>query len=257
MMGLMDAAPLPPDLVAKLKTVRSVAAISGAGISADSGLPTYRGKGGVYDDPVAGDALMADLAASTLVREPDRTWRAIGALMRLAGEAAPNAGHRALAVIEEKAERFVLLTQNIDGLHRRAGSRNVIEIHGSGQMARCTACGTRCAIDAASSLERTPRCACGAMLRPDVVLFEERLDPADLERLDREFYQQVPDLVVIIGTSALFNYIVDPVLFAMDERKITVEINVERTIVSDHVSFFLQGTASEFLPAIAASLGTG
>ena len=115
---------LPEKLRLALEKVRSVGAITGAGVSAESGIPTYRGKGGIYDDPSEGDRTVEALSGRTMAADPDRTWRTIGELISKSSRARPTAAHRALVDIEEKVERFVLLTQNVDGLHQLAGSRN-------------------------------------------------------------------------------------------------------------------------------------
>ena len=122
---------LPQDVVSALADVRSAGVITGAGVSVESGIQPYRGEGGLYDDPDEGDRTVEALTGSTLQRDPDRTWRAIVKLARQAKDARPNPGHEALVRMEESLDRFVLLTQNVDGLHQLAGSRNVIAIHGN------------------------------------------------------------------------------------------------------------------------------
>ena len=233
--------------------MRSVGAITGAGVSAESGIPTYRGRGGLYDDPAEGERTVQALTGSTLLRDPDRTWRAVAGLARLSTGARPNAGHEAVVSMERRAERFVLLTQNVDGLHQAAGSRNVIDIHGHVLDTLCMDCGARGALDREilPALEAAPVCpSCGGTLRPDVVLFDEMLPVDKLERIRKEFYDTVPDLVVAAGTTALFPYIAEPVVFARRAGKLTVEVNPEPTILSDTVDFSLRGPASEYLPEL-------
>ncbi len=165
---------LPSELLRALSEVRSVGAITGAGISAESGIPTYRGQGGVYDDPDEGDRLIESLTGGALLANPDQTWLAISALVKQAQGATPNEGHRALVAIEEAVDRFVLVTQNVDGLHQQAGSREVIDIHGSVTDTRCMTCGISGTIDNLHEIECAPKCdRCGGTLRPDVVLFGE------------------------------------------------------------------------------------
>jgi len=134
---------MPEKLIEALAHAKHVGVITGAGISAESGIPTYRGIGGVYDDPAQGEDIIDALSGPTLARDPDRTWRAVGELARHATGARPNAGHAALVEIEKHVERFVLLTQNVDGLHQAAGSRNVIAVHGSIRATRCMECGKK------------------------------------------------------------------------------------------------------------------
>lgn len=249
----MPASALPPDLAIALGGVRSVGAITGAGISAESGIPTYRGAGGIYDDPVAGERTVEALTGTTLQRDPDRTWRAVAALARHAVGAVPNAGHEALVRIERAVERFVLLTQNVDGLHRQAGSRNVIDIHGDVLATRCLRCAARGRLERGevAHLEGAPVCPCGGRLRPDAVLFGELLPEAKVRRLQEAFYDRVPDLVLVVGTSAMFPYVSDPVRFAARAGRLTVEVNPEPTEVTPYVRFALRGAAGSILPRIA------
>lgn len=260
---------LPAALAQALRGVRSVGVITGAGISAESGIPTYRGKGGIYDDPDEGDRTIEALSAHTLADDPDRTWRALFQIAGAAANARPNAGHVAITEIERKAGRFVLLTQNVDGLHRLAGTRNVIDIHGDAFAVVCMACNRRNrfadprvadatgGLDMAASVRAgvAPRCPCGGVLRPDVVLFGEMLPEEKLRRLYAELLDNPPDLVITAGTSAMFPYIVQPVLVAASAGRLTVEVNPELTEISDFVAFHIRANAGQALPAIAAAIG--
>lgn len=244
---------LPEELTRRLGRVRSAGAITGAGISAESGIQTYRGKGGIYDDPEDGERTVEALSGHTLLSDPDRTWRAVGKLARQAVGARPNAAHDALVTLENKLERFVLLTQNVDGLHQMAGSRNVIDIHGSIHEAACMSCDRilRIAPDDLAAIEVTPRCdRCQGRLRPNAVLFGELLPTEKIQRIHAEFQHHRPDLVLVAGTSAMFPYISQPVEIARDAGKLTVEINPEPTLLSDRVDFTLRGKAGDYLPLI-------
>jgi NAD-dependent deacetylase len=249
---------LPQPLLEGLASVRSVGAITGAGVSSESGIPTYRGKGGLYDDPDEGDRTVEALSGPTLLDDPDRTWRTVAELARRAGAAEPNDAHRALARIEERVERFVLLTQNVDGLHQLAGSRNVIDIHGNVFATRCMACGVGGRLDPSSLelLDESPRCGrCGGILRPDAVLFGEMLPGDKIARIRSELIDDPPDMVIVAGTSALFPYITDPVVVAIRAGKLTVEVNPEPTLLTGEVDFALAGPAGSYLPAIARAIG--
>jgi NAD-dependent deacetylase len=242
---------LPEGLRRRLVRVRSVGAITGAGVSSESGIRTYRGRGGIYDDPKEGDRTVEALSGHTLLADPDRTWRAVARLARQSLAARPNAAHRALVAIERSVERFVLLTQNVDGLHQLAGSRNVIDIHGDVRRAVCLACGVPRRFDppVLSELDAAPRCErCGGLLRPDAVLFGETLPPDKLQRIYDEFHFGLPDLVLVVGTTALFPYISQPVEAARSAGKLTVEINPEPTGLSDRMDFSLRGKAGDWLP---------
>jgi NAD-dependent deacetylase len=252
-----DANEIPTALVDRLRKVRSVGVITGAGVSAESGIPTYRGQGGIYDDPEEGDRTVEALSGPTLLADPDRTWRAVAKLARASAGAQPNAGHHAIAAIERKVERFVLLTQNVDGLHYQAGSRNVIDIHGDVFATRCTGCDTRGRLERESlpGLDAAPRCGqCGGVLRPDAVLFEEMLPQRKLERIHLEFRVNTPDLVIAAGTTAVFPYISAPVHLAQQAGKLTVEVNPEPTVLSSVVDHALRGPAGVYLPLIEEAL---
>ncbi len=249
---------LPPTLVDALSNVRSVGVITGAGVSAESGIATYRGKGGVYDDPEEGDRTIEALTASTLKSDPDRTWRAIAKVARESAGAEPNAGHLAIASIERRVERFVLLTQNVDGLHQTAGSRNIIDIHGTVAETTCMTCGREAAFDAReelAKLDAAPRCTCGGIRRPNAVLFGEVLSEKKVRQMHDELVADPPDLVLLAGTSALFPYIAQPVFSAKTAGKLTVEVNPETTHLSDVVDYWLEGKAGALIPEIAACLG--
>lgn len=254
----MSEVSLPPQLVVALAGVRSAGAITGAGISAESGIPTYRGVGGIYDDPDEGNRTVEALSGPTLVRDPDRTWRAVAALARHTLNAQPNAAHRAMVRMEQVLDRFVVLTQNVDGLHRQAGSRNVIDIHGDVLATRCMSCDVRTRLTRSelAELDATPPCPdCKGQLRPDAVLFEEMLDPRKVLQLQEAFYREPPDLVLVVGTSAMFPYIAEPVYAAAQSGRLTIEVNPEPTPLSDVVGVSLRGAAGLYVPLIAAALG--
>lgn len=255
---------LPAELATRLRAARSIGVITGAGISAESGIPTYRGKGGIYDDPEQGDRTIEALSAPTLRTDPDRAWQAIAKIAGAASGAQPNAAHHALVEIERKVERFVLLTQNVDGFHAAAGTRNLIDIHGDTFKLLCMKCGRRGDLSREPDIEpciqtivatgKAPRCECGGTIRPDVVFFGEMLPEAKVQRLHDEFYHRVPDVVISVGTSNMFPYIVQPVLIAAQQGRLTVEINPEETEISGYVAYHLKAKAGEALTAIAAAL---
>jgi len=252
-----DDLTLPIELVERLHEVRSVGVITGAGVSAESGIPTYRGTGGIYDDPDEGDRTVEALTGSTLRSDPDRTWRAVAQLARASAGAQPNSGHHAIVDIERIVEHFVLLTQNVDGLHQLAGSRNVIDIHGNVFSTRCMSCENTGMLEreVLPTLENAPRCnSCGGIMRPDAVLFEEMLPPDKVRRMDEEFRLHVPDLVIAAGTSAWFPYITQPIVVARDDGKLTVEVNLDPTVLSGIVAYPLYGPAGRILPLIRDAL---
>jgi NAD-dependent deacetylase len=243
-----------PELRKRLATVRSLGVVTGAGISAESGIATYRGAGGLYDDPEEGDRTIAALTGSTLRADPDRTWRAVAKIARQSRGAAPNAAHRALAELEQRL-RVVVLTQNVDGLHQLAGSRNVIDIHGTVFDVLCMTCDRPDRLGDLTELDAAPRCACGGVQRPNVVLFGEILPEDKLRRLFAELALDPPDAVFAIGTTASFPYVVEPVLAARRAGRLTVEINPEPTELSPLVDFSLRAKAGTAVPALCAAIG--
>jgi NAD-dependent deacetylase len=211
----------------------------------------------VYADPARGDEIIESLSGFTLERDPDRTWRAIAELAAHARGAVPNAGHLAIAAMEDRVAQFVLLTQNVDDLHLAAGSRNVIRVHGSIHDARCLACAAHSSMtrEVLAALESAPCCdSCGGTLRPGAVLFGEMLPADAVRRMEVEFSLRPPDAVLVVGTSALFPYIVGPVVEAARDRRLTIEVNPEETSLSPVVEFHLQGRAGDYLPLIADAL---
>jgi len=175
--------------------------LTGAGISAESGLATFRGAGGLWDGhPVEQVASPEGFAA-----DPELVWRFYSLRRRDAAAAEPNAAHLALATLEDRlGDRFLLATQNVDGLHARAGSRRVVEVHGSLWQTRCSRCMRPPFADAAFPVEPPlPRCRCGALLRPDIVWFGEMLRAADSERVDRFMRggAGAPFVFLAVGTS--------------------------------------------------------
>ena len=241
------------DSVSKAFTrARSVLFITGAGISADSGLPTYRGIGGLYEDAGTEDGLPIEQALSgEMLRErPDVCWKYIHQIERACRGASWNRGHEVLAMLEERYDRALVLTQNVDGLHRRAGSKNVIEIHGDIHKLSCTRCSFRETVKDYAGLSFPPHCPeCSAVLRPEVVLFGEMLPRDAVATLQRELERGF-DLVVSIGTTSVFPYIAAPVVLARRTGRDTVEINPGTTGVSHVVAHRMQNRAAVVFDAI-------
>jgi NAD-dependent deacetylase len=235
-----------------LRRSRSLLFITGAGISADSGLPTYRGIGGLYNQNQTEEGLPIEeiLSGPMLHRRPELTWKYLGQIERAARAATFNRGHQVIAEMEAHFPRVWTLTQNIDDFHHRAGSRNVLEIHGNLYRLQCMGCGARQTVADYSALTIPPRCgACGGMLRPEVVLFGELLPAETLERLWREC-QAGFDAVFSIGTTSVFPYIAEPVRWAASSGRPTVEINPARSEVSDLVDVKLSAGAAAALDAL-------
>src|SRR4051812_36938354 len=231
---------------------RSALFITGAGISADSGLPTYRGIGGLYEDATTDEGLpIEDALSGEMLRErPEVCWKYIHQIERACRGASWNRAHEVLALLEERYDRAWVLTQNVDGLHRRAGSNNVIEIHGDVYKLACTGCSLRESVQDYAGLAMPPRCReCSAILRPEVVLFGEMLPRTAVATLERELRRGF-DLVVSIGTTSAFPYIAAPVALARRAGRDTVEINPGTTGVSHVVTHRMQNRAAVALDAI-------
>lgn len=180
-----------------------VLVLTGAGISAESGLATFRGADGLWEGyPVEQVASPRGFAAN-----PELVWRFYSMRREAAAKAEPNPAHHALVALEERlGDRFLLATQNVDGLHSRAGSCRVAEVHGTLWRTKCSSCGLPPFDDASFPVEPPlPRCGCGGLLRPDIVWFGEMLDPAVVGRIDR-FMRDAsrsgdPFLFLAVGTS--------------------------------------------------------
>lgn len=237
-----------------IKQAERILLITGAGLSADSGLPTYRGLGGLYNGHTdEGLPIEAALSGSMLQRDPALCWKYLAELGKACLSAQPNAGHRAIAELQRRKPECWLLTQNIDGYHRAAGSpaERLIEIHGELAPLYCQSCG---AVDPqlAEHLSRPlpPKCRqCGGVLRPPVVLFEEMLPERAIGTLYAELRKGFT-VVISIGTSASFPYIVEPVLRTRQAGGFTAEINPTRTDLSAAVDVHLQSRALDVLPEL-------
>jgi NAD-dependent deacetylase len=251
--------PLGPDeasgvrqVVEMLRQSRSILFVTGAGLSADSGLPTYRGIGGLYQNDGTGDGLPIEvLLSGDLIRlRPDLTWKYLLQIEHACRAAAPNRGHEVIAQMEAAFDRVWVLTQNVDGFHRRAGSRNVIDIHGDLSRIRCMRCAYRVEVADYAAFTPPPQCPrCPGLLRPEVVLFGEALPGPQVAAYETEMRRGF-DLVFSVGTTSLFPYIAAPVLNARRRGAPSVEINPGRTDVSDHVTVRLPLTAARALDAI-------
>lgn len=242
-------------VAAALAGARHVLAITGAGLSADSGLPTYRGVAGLYAGGLTEEGIPYEEALSghMLATRPEIAWKHMGRIEAACRGARPNRGHRVLALLQERC-RVTVLTQNVDGLHRAAGSRGVIELHGALDRLRCDACGWRQGSVSWQERELPPPCeCCGAAARPDVVLFGELL-PGPAVRAMESAVSARPDVVLSIGTSSLFPYISAPVWLAARQGACTVEINPTETDVSRAVRHRLRGGAAAVLDALWARI---
>jgi NAD-dependent deacetylase len=233
-----------------------VLVLTGAGISAESGLATFRGAGGLWDGhPVEQVASPGGFAA-----EPDLVWRFYSMRRAAAAAAEPNAAHHALVALEERlGDRFLLVTQNVDGLHARAGSRRLVEVHGTLWRTRCSSCLRPPFSDDAFPVEPPlPRCACGGLLRPDIVWFGEMLGVAETGRIDA-FMRAAgrsddPFVFLAAGTSGSVYPAAAYVATARSHGAVTWLVNLDAAENVGAFDHFVAGPATSTLPRL---LGVG
>jgi len=238
-----------------LRKAKSLLFITGSGVSADSGLPTYRGIGGLYDDKVTDDGIPIEvaLAGEMLRTRPEITWKYLSQIEKNCRGARWNRAHEVLAEMERCFERVWILTQNIDGFHTQAGSKNVIDIHGDLHDIYCPACLWRTRVPDFSGLQIPPRCPhCGRIARPDVVFFGEMLSEKKVHLMMSEL-QKTFDVYFSIGTTSVFPYISQPMAVAAHLGRPTIEINPGSTVISDGVDIQVHLGAAEALEAIWAA----
>jgi NAD-dependent deacetylase len=226
--------------------------ITGAGISAESGLPTYRGQEGLYrtqQETSHGLSIEQALSGTMLRMRPEITWHYLLELEKRIRHATPNRAHRVIAEMDAYFDAVWVVTQNVDGLHQRAGSRHVLDVHGGLHELQCMRCGQRTTAPDYADLPIPPRCDCGGLIRPCVVLFEEELPSDKLARLWLEFALGF-DVIFSIGTSSLFDYIVEPLRMGQARGIPIVEINPEITNASSIVDHRIAGAAGAVLDLI-------
>lgn len=237
----MMAVELPDELVRQLARRPAVAALTGAGISAESGVPTFRdAQQGLWArfDP------MALATPEAFERDPALVWQWYRWRRELLAGTSPNPGHHALAEIEKRLDTFTLITQNVDGLHRAAGSRNLHALHGDVRRTVCSR--ERLPMDEGGGDDHPPRCPrCGAPGRPDVVWFGEAL-PADALQAAFEA-ARTSELFFSIGTSTAVEPAASLPWVALEAGATVVEINPERTALSGHAHYALAGPAGKIL----------
>ena len=239
----------PPELIHSLKKATRVAVLTGAGVSQESGLRTFR-------DAQAGlwaQYKPEDLATPTaFARDPKLVWDWYASRREAIKGARPNAGHYALVEMEKRIPEFTLITQNVDGLHRMAGSKNILELHGNILNVRCSVCGTF-AETWGDGLEFVPRCEkCKGLLRPNVVWFEESLPREQLEAA--VIATRACQVFFSIGTSGVVHPAAALAHAAKTEGSIVIEINADPTPLTPKVDFALHGKSGEILPELVKAV---
>ncbi len=243
-------------VAAALREAASVVVLTGAGVSAESGIPTFRdAMEGLWEkfDPM-------ELATpEAFARRPRVVSRWYDERRLQCASCRPNPGHAALAgmerLIEERGGRFALLTQNVDGLHQAAGSRRVVELHGSIRRWRCLRCGMEREEREGAFNRYPPRCECGGVRRPAVVWFGERLPEEAVEAADTAL--RSCDLFFSVGTSAVVQPAAGFMEIARARGAKTVEINRDPTPATHAVDWAIRGRSGEVLPALLSAMGSG
>ena len=222
-----------------LQNYRRIVFFTGAGLSAESGIPTYRGEGGIW-----GKYDYKQYACQrAFLRNPEKVWDFHDERRIFISKCHPSEGHRIIAAIEREKPGTTVITQNIDGLHSRAGSRNVIELHGSLWRVRCDEEKTVFTNDEIPIKGR--RCSCGRYLRPDIVWFEDPLRETEVMNAINAIMQC--DVFISIGTSGVVYPAAQMPIYAIQRGAVCIEINMERTPLTELYSFHLEGSAGEIL----------
>ncbi len=246
----MAEAPFPTELLQRLRQARRVVALTGAGVSAESGVPTFRdAQTGLWAQYRPEELATPEAFA----RHPGRVWAWYAWRRRLVQQAQPNPAHKALAHLEQRIPDFTLITQNVDGLHQRAGSRRVIELHGNLMRTVCAA--HRHPVTQWDPVPEgeVPRCPqCGSLLRPDVVWFGEALPAEALEAATRAARQA--EVMLVVGTSGLVYPAAALPSLAAAQGAYLVEVNPQETALSALMDAVLRGPAGEILPRLVAAL---
>lgn len=236
-----------PEVKARLSGARAVTVLTGAGISADSGVPTFRGADGLWRSYRAEDLATPEAFA----RDPRLVWEWYNWRRELIATKRPNPAHQALVELEQRVERFWLITQNVDGLHPDAGARKLSEIHGNIWKVRCTQC-RQVHANREVPIPILPFCpACGGLLRPHIVWFGESLDPDDLDRSVAAV--GACEVLLIIGTSGVVYPAASFASLAKQAGSFVAEINLDPTPNSQIVDVAIQGRAKEVVPELVRS----
>ncbi|MDP2681898.1 MAG: NAD-dependent deacylase [Deltaproteobacteria bacterium] len=231
------------DIKERLHKSNAVTILTGAGISAESGVPTFRGKNGLWKN-FRPDELATPEAFK---KDPCLVWEWYDSRRQVLSRLKPNPGHFTIAEIEKRAKEFTLITQNVDGLHQLAGSKNIIELHGNIWRVRCLKC-CKVTENRDVPIKILPFCECGGLLRPDVVWFGEML--SDNTMTKAFVASDNCGIMFVIGTSGAVHPTASLALRAKDEGAFIVEINIESTPLSASADATLFGKSGDILPQL-------
>ncbi|MDZ7371750.1 MAG: NAD-dependent deacylase [candidate division KSB1 bacterium] len=243
---MSDVFEIPKELLRLFSKVERVAVLTGAGISAESGVPTFRGADGLWSKLNQRELASMD----AFLQNPQRVWEWYQQRKKIMRDVQPNTAHLALVDLEKMFSHFSIATQNIDGLHTRAGSRTVYELHGNIERNRCASCGALYELESEAIVP--PRCHCGGLIRPDVVWFGEMLpEEAWQKALDAARSAQ---LYISIGTSAQVYPAAGLPFEALSNNAFVVEINLEPTELTPYAHLSLHRKAGEILPKLVEAV---
>jgi len=233
-----------------LAAAKNVAALTGAGISVESGIPPFRGKGGLWEkiDP------MEYAHIDAFMRDPAKVWQVLIKEMKdIIDTARPNPAHTSLVRLEKMGKMGTIITQNVDGFHQMAGSTDVIEFHGNFAWQRCIDCDRRLETGKVDMSEIPPRCECGGIYRPECIFFGELIPPEHLAR--SQMVASQCDVLLVMGTSALVQPAAYIPVIAKEAGATVIEINPEPTPLTGSVSdYLIMGKAGEVADQIVAEL---
>jgi len=231
--------------LSRLEQVYSMCVLTGAGISSESGVPTFRGADGLWSRFRPEELANFD----AFIRNPELVWEWYTYRKKVMKDVLPNAGHRALVELESLIPLFTLVTQNVDNLHRRAGSKRVLELHGNIERSYCIDCGKSASDVMTTNMKQVPRCQhCGGLIRPDVVWFGELL-PQDVYE-EAEQAARHCEVFLCVGTSAVVYPAASLPIIARRAGAYVVEINTEVTDLTSKVDESVIGKAGEILPLL-------
>jgi NAD-dependent deacetylase len=233
------------NLIEFLRKSKKVLFFTGAGISAESGIDTFRGKGGIWNNVSA-----AELASlNGFIENPNLVWEWYQHRRKIIEKTAPNKGHLAIADFENLFDEVTVVTQNVDDLHERAGSSNIIKLHGDILKNICIDCGKHFGIDEYIDRKEVPICdSCGGLIRPKVVWFGEQLPIRPFQKAEEKAKEA--DVCIIVGTSAVVYPAAYIPIAAKDNGAKLLEINIEKTELTEKSDYSIIGKAGDVLPEI-------